>query len=236
MGLDIYVGSLTRYYARDWETVVQKHARETGMPLTVLRPNDPEEVITDQNAIRVAVSTWRDNLTAGLGNNIDEPLKWDESADSPYFTDKPAWDCYSSLLLWAAYLEHPDLVRPAGCIEDWNADEAFKRSSSNGFQTEYPALLCNTEIWLPANFTFTFAASDVSGKTINFGSVQALRDELAEINARTWRADSATLAAWRRQGADHLAPLEVGARFAFAIFYDLASAAADHRLVMKLDY
>jgi hypothetical protein len=39
MGLDIYVGSLTRYYARDWETVVQKHARESGIKLTVVRPN-----------------------------------------------------------------------------------------------------------------------------------------------------------------------------------------------------
>jgi hypothetical protein len=25
------------------------------------------------------------------------------------FTAKPAWDGYSSLILWAAYLEHPDL-------------------------------------------------------------------------------------------------------------------------------
>ena len=236
MGLDVYVGSLTRYYARDWETVVQKHARETGMSLTVLRPDEGEAVVTDQNEIRAAVSTWRDNLSTGLGDNIDEPFNWDESNDSPYFTDKPAWDCYSSLLLWAAYLEHPDLVRPVACVEDWTEDEAFKRTSSSDFQTEYPALLSSTEIWLPANFTFTFAAPDVSGKTANFGSVLALRNELAEINARTWRADGTTLAEWQRHGADHLAPLEVGARFAFAIFYNLANAAADHRLVMKLDY
>jgi len=62
------------------------------------------------------------------------------------------------------------------------------------------------------------------------------RNPTTRINARTWRADGAMLAAWRRQGADYLAPLDVGARFAFAIFYDLSNAAADHRLVMKLDY
>ena len=236
MGLDVYVGSLTRYYARDWETVLQRHARETGMSLNVLRPNESEAIVTDQDSIRAAVCTWRDNLSSGLGDNIDAPLNWDESAESLYFTDKPAWDCYSSLLLWAAYLEHPDLLRPASCVEDWTKDAAYRRSSAKDFQTEYPGLLRDTEIWLPADFEFTFAATDVSGNTVNFGSVLALRDELAQINARTWSADSATLTAWRMQGADYLAPLEIGARFAFAIFSDLANAAADHRLVMKLDY
>ena len=236
MGLDVYVGSLTRYYARDWETVIQRHARETGMALEVVRANDPEDIVTDQETIRAAVCEWRDRLSAGLGNNIDEPLKWDESAESPYFTDKPAWDCYLSLLVWAAYLEHPDLVRPTGCVADWSNDEAYRRSSAEDFPTQYPALLRDTEIWLPANFQFTFAATDLAGNEVNFGSVLALRDELAQINARSWHADEATLTAWRRQGADHLAPLEISARFAFSIFYDLANAAADHRLVMKLDY
>ena len=236
MGLDVYVGSLTRYYARDWETVIQKHARETGMALNVVRLNEPEDAITDPHVIRAAVLTWRINLSSALGDNISEPLDWDESAESPYFTDKPAWDCYSSLILWAAYLDHPDLVRPEGCVEDWSKDAAFMRSSSQEVQTDYPALLRQTETWLPSNFPFTFEAADLSGKTVNFGSVLALRNELADINARTWRADGATLAAWRREGATHLAPLETGARFAFAIFYDLANAAAEHRLVMKLDY
>jgi len=236
MGLDVYVGSLTRYYARDWETVIQKFARETGMTLEVLRPNEEPDAIVDPEIIRSAVRTWRDNLTRGLGNNIAEPLDWDESAGSPYFTDKPAWDCYSSLLLWAAYQEHQDLVRPAACIEDWTTDEAYRRSSGGEFQTKCPTLLGDTEIWLPADFKFIFAAPDVSGNKVNFGSVKTLRDELAHLNARTWRADSTTLAAWRREGAEHLAPLEICARFAFAILYDLACAATENRLVMKLDY
>lgn len=236
MGLDVYVGSLTRYYARDWETVVQRHARETGMELHVLRPNDPEDIVTDQNTIRAAVETWRGDLTTALGDNIQSPLDWDESPESPYFTDKPAWDCYSSLLLWAAYLEHPDLARPTACVEHWAEDEAFKRSASANFQTEYPALLGNTEVWLPANFKFTFVATDLAGNNVNFGSVLALREELADINARTWRADNPTLTAWRREGAGYLAPLEGGARFAFSIFSELANAAVEHRLVMKLDY
>jgi hypothetical protein len=236
MGLDIYVGSLTRYYARDWETVVQQYGRESGMPVDVVRPNEPEDAVADPNEIRADVLAWRESLSKGLGGNLSGPLDWDESPESPYFTDKPAWDCYSSLLLWAAYSEHPDLVRPVDCIEDWTKDEAYGRSADREFRTRYPALLRNTEIWLPSDFRFTFPAADVSGNTITFGSAVSLRDELIELNARTWRADNSTLAAWRKAGAEHLAPLEAGARFAFAVFIDLASAAVEHKLVMKLDY
>ena len=31
MGLDLYVGSLTRYFVGDWELMAQKVARELGM-------------------------------------------------------------------------------------------------------------------------------------------------------------------------------------------------------------
>src|SRR6266436_1377953 len=199
MGLDIYVGSLTRYYAGDWETVVQHHARETGVSVRVVRSNESEDAVTDPQVIRSAVRKWMHDLSIGLGDNLAAPLDWDESVESPCFTDKPAWDCYSSLLLWAAYLEHPDLARPAACIEDWTADEAYRRSSSEDFKTKYPMLLRNTEMWLPADFDFTFAAEDLSGSTVNFGSVIGLRDELSEINDRTWRADGATLETWRRE-------------------------------------
>jgi hypothetical protein len=35
MGLDVYVGSLTRYYAGDWELIAQQAAREIGVPLQI---------------------------------------------------------------------------------------------------------------------------------------------------------------------------------------------------------
>ena len=38
MGLDVYVGSFTRYYAGDWKTVVQRYGREEGLKVEVVRP------------------------------------------------------------------------------------------------------------------------------------------------------------------------------------------------------
>jgi hypothetical protein len=113
MGLDIYVGSLTRYFTRDWKTIVQQLAERGEIPqVQVVRANEPKNVVTDPEQVRSAVVGWRQGLSTGLAQHITAPLDWDESGFTPYFTDKPAWDCYGALLLWAAYSEHGDLKRP----------------------------------------------------------------------------------------------------------------------------
>lgn len=238
MGLDVYAGSLTRYYAGEWETAVQKYARENNMECYTVRtapsasagdPMTPEEICE-------WVKEWVDGLNIGLGDNLDQPLEWEESLSTPYFTDKPAWDCYSSLLLWAAYSEHPELTVPFDCIKDWSADEAYIRSTNPEFRSKYGALLYDVEMWLPSKFDFVFKGPNANGATIGFGSAVALLEQLNELNSRTWGADEATLVQWRKHPVDNLAPLEEGAKFAFAIFHWLASAAVEHKLVIKLDY
>ena len=236
MGLDIYVGSFTRYYAGRWETAAQKHAREQGLALEVLSADRPSDVVTDPEQIRPAVLAWRDQLSQGFGANIDGLLDWDETDSAPYFTDKPAWDCYSSLLLWAAYSEHPEMRRPRDAVEDWTKDAALRRSADPDSGTAFPHLMRNVEIWLPHDLPFVFRAPDPAGHALHFGSSLALAEELAELNRRTWNADDAVLAQWRRDGSEHEAPLETGARFAFAIMTELARQAIAHRLIMKLDY
>ncbi len=189
MGLDVYVGSLTRYYSRDWETVVQQAARQGGFPVHVVRAQDEADAVTDPDAIRGAVVGWRQQLSEALAESLTQPLDWREDADAPYFTDKPAWDCYSGLLLWAAHEEHPELERPELCVDDWTSDEAFRQSSAAGSDTRYPNLLKGAEWWLPADLPFVFSAEDPTGTTAVFGSSIALTAELAELNSRTWRAD-----------------------------------------------
>ena len=235
MGLDIYVGSLTRYYARDWETVIQQYARETGTPFEIIRPNQSENAVTETETIRATVLEWRSSLSEGLKDHLSQPLDWDESDNAPYFTDKPDWDGYSSVLLWAAYLEHPDLTKPER-VDNWTNDEAYSRSTAEDFKTTFPTLLRDTEIWLPVDFTFTFVARDLGDNTVGFGSAVSLLRELDDLNVQTWNAETATLANWRCEGAEKNSPLEVCARFGFAIMRDMAASAVKHKLVMKLDY
>ena len=41
MGLDIYSGTLTRYYSRNWKTSVQQWGEKYGMEVNIIRP--PEQ-------------------------------------------------------------------------------------------------------------------------------------------------------------------------------------------------
>ena len=236
MGLDVYVGSLTRYYVGDWETAVQKYGRESGLSVQVIRPNDREETIRDPEIIRPAVIEWRNNISKELKHLLPEALDWNEEEDAPYFTDKPTWDCYSSVVVWAAHEEQPQFPKPKEHVEDWISDPAFQASNEKGFESRYSQLLQSVELWLPCKFEFTFRADDVGGNEVNIGSSIALFNQLRELNARTWKTDQSITEEWLRQGAGHKAPLEVGARFAFAVFLKLTKASIEHRIPMKLDY
>jgi hypothetical protein len=245
MGLDVYVGSLTRYFAGDWKTIVQQLADRGELPpVQVIRPNAPEDAVVDPEQIRRAVLAWREGLSAALSKSLTSPLNWNETANSPYFTDKPAWDCYGALLLWSAYSEHLDLSRPVAnplckedrTIGDWRGDPAYHRSAAEGSGTRFGQILRDVETWLPASFNFTFAAPWVTGDTRRFGSSTTLVAELDDLNSHTWRAKQEEFALWRRNGADFGAPLETSAQFAFAILRTMAGDAVTHGLPMLLDY
>ncbi len=235
MGLDVYVGSLTRYYAGDWELMAQKAAKEMGLDLQVIRRHDPKDAIRDPEEIRPTVLTWRENLTEALGENLSKPLDWDEGPEAPYFTDKPAWDCYSDLLLWAAYDEQHNLNRPYGSVDQFGIDPAYVASTATSFHSRYSHLY-EVELWLPGSFGFVFKTEDVGGNPILIGLSVALARQLKELNKRTWQASDQMIARWRQDGSEHGAPLECGARFAFSVFYQLAEEANVHRLPMRLDY
>ena len=102
MGLDVYVGTLTRYYAGQWETIVQRTGREQGFAVEVQRQH-VDAAVTDPAALEPVLIEWRDTLSAALSTHLRGPLRWDEGMGPDYFTDKPAWDCYGSLLVWAAH-------------------------------------------------------------------------------------------------------------------------------------
>ena len=103
MGLDIYAGTLTRYYTRNWKTAVQKFAEANGIEFQTIRAaqdgSDGEELSADE--VREIVTQWRDSIIKGL--NLNPAPVWNEDYDTtPYYTEKPDWDALSSLLLYIA--------------------------------------------------------------------------------------------------------------------------------------
>ncbi len=233
MALDVYVGSLTRYYAGAWENLVERAARERGAP--PVRSARSLDAGKSQDRIRPRVIAWRAVLAQALGERLSEPLEWDETEATPWFTHRPGWDGFGSLVLWAAYAEHPPLRLPEALPEEWDHDVALVRSTARGFRSRYSHLVRNVEMWLPVAFEITFEGEDVDGRRVVMGSVTTLRRQLADLNAATWKASAADIAAWGERPPE-TRTVEGCARYAFSLLADLAQQAHAQRLPMKLDH
>jgi hypothetical protein len=235
MALDVYVGSLTRYYAGDWESIADKKgkgARSKTRTRATRASSDPGK---ESERIRKAVLGWRDGMKRALRQHLDQPLDWTETAEAPWFTGRPGWDGFGSLVLWAAYAEQPGLRQPAALPEEWDDDPALVRSNADGFRSRYSHLVRNVELWLPCTFDFTFEGEDVDGRRIIVGSSSTLGRQLGELNAATWKMDARELVALAKNRPVGSA-LETGARHALAVMTGLVRHAVEHRLPMKLDY
>ena len=259
MGLDVYVGPLTRYYAGDWETVIEQYAREHGVDLEVVRPkedaaaNDRElqeileefareegyeiqiggtesDAAIDADALSEAVDRWR----AALSEAVGLVLAWDESPEAPYYTDKPAWDGYGSLQVLEAYDEHRRDTLPKRAVSEWDKDSTW-RTVAAGAAPRYRHLYA-PEIWLPSDFDLPLPADDVAGNPIFVGSSVRLLAELRALNERTYRGSADDLARWRKEGAEADGPFNNAARFGLAVFVDLAEKSVREHLPMALDY
>jgi hypothetical protein len=221
MGLDVYVGSLTRYYVEGPADVVERIARHQEVPSA--DGQAAEEVI------RAAVSSWRDGLSRWLGDRLAEPLDWDEAGSAPCFTDKPGWDGYGGVLLLAAHDEHPELPPPAVVSADWPDDPAYQAASARGASSRYQQLL-TPELWLPCRFGFTVRTQDVTGEEVELGSSVALLDEL-ELLAARYRLDGRPV----EPGQDGQS-LSAAAGAGLAVLRRLVERSVTHRVPLKLDF
>jgi hypothetical protein len=238
MGLDIYVGPLTRYYVGDWETVVQRYGREQAIPITVVRPKGQDEETEPRlsaTEVLEVVTEWRSRLGESLGSNLHEPLNWSESADGEYFTDKPAWDGYANLVLLAAYDDNPHLLPPRTAVTEFGDDPAWKASTKEGFRSKYTTIL-HPELWLPGRFAFVFQAPDVAGKNVWIGSNVTLLEQLRALNESTVRGNGEQHSQWRRENFDRGDTFKKASQFGLAMFIELAEKSVLMGLPMKMDY
>ena len=103
MGLDIYAGTLTRYYSHNWKTVVQQWAEKNGYTFNRITPDgdpvdDGEELSPAE--VLAAVENWRDQILAAIARPGQEPYTpWPEDNEKPYYTDKPDWDAFGAMLM-----------------------------------------------------------------------------------------------------------------------------------------
>lgn len=106
MGMDIYAGTFTRYYSRNWKTKAQQYAEANGMVFHRITPDGENLDAQDSpevSEIQKAVSAWMNGLLKALqSNNMDAGLAWVDDNEKPYYTDKPDWLAYAALMAFAA--------------------------------------------------------------------------------------------------------------------------------------
>ena len=75
MGLDIYAGTLTRYYAHNWKTIVQQWAEENGYAFQKITP-EGQDVTEEENLgpveIQQIVANWRDQILAPISQSMQK--------------------------------------------------------------------------------------------------------------------------------------------------------------------
>jgi hypothetical protein len=239
VGLDIYVGPLTRYVAGDWLTIVQQAARDNGMQVHVVRAGpEPEGGPPDADEAHQAVLAWRQSVLPGAD--------WPEGSELPYWTDKPDWDGYGGVVLLAAYDEQPEAPRTkrVGLVRkrdvpdtarDFGSAPAYEAAQQS--PKRYPSLLGGAEWWVPvADRPATFEADLPNGNDVLMSTVGQLQSELRTLNDRTLRMSEAELQEARRKPARPDAPLEDVGRFGLAVLLDLCERAVAERQPLLMDY
>ena len=241
MGLDLYAGTLTRYYSDDWETAWARRAREASIQSMTVRVDEGgahQAERGDPDEVRRAVLAWREALNEAILDAPGSPrLDWDEGAQRPYFTDKPDWEGYAALMLHAAHAIRPDIGRPEEVPENWREDEAYRASTGENLDGSPCGYVMAPELWLPGDFLFLFGCNELRGQHVVVGSTEALLSNLHGLNERTFRAGPETAARWLSGDvAEAENRFEAHARHGFAIFLYLAEEAVANRLPLKLDY
>ena len=198
MGLDIYSGTLTRYYSRNWKTIVQQLSEENGQKCVMtdgcgneMKPIEDKAEIAE---IREIVIRWADNIAANIDLPIPAPL-WDETADCYYYTDKPDWEAFGALVMLQACIslnrQLPEYVESRwNAFDDPVVQEAVSKKIVN-------SLLSDVALWLPIPDKAIFITAYPTGNEGAISTVSLLKQELENLNQQLWNADEATILSWR---------------------------------------
>ncbi len=197
MGLDLYVGTLSRYHTGRWETEVQRIGREAGIPIQIIYAKGGPKRLGKLMA-PILIARWRHRVARKFAHQIQEGLTWSESGSKPYLARKPDLDGRHALVLAGAYAEHPELPRPQDIPEVAETDPAYAAACENYLQSVVAVLECH--MFLPIGDTFLIAEPDVVGADRVVTTTACLAWALDSINKALWQADETQIAQWAMRG------------------------------------
>jgi len=232
MAFDIYSGGFARFYAREWENVVQAEARKTGKEYRMIYAGDDPGPV-DWKEVEEAVERWRAAIVEGLGDNAPEDLFWSESRTTPYFTDRPGWNGYSALVVMAACTACGEPL-PEKLDEDALASDVVLRTYDPMLSDSFRSIT-QVQIWLPGGFDFSFDFVNLCNEKAHIGSVNRLNTDLAGLKIRQDISDAA-ISSIMRDGYSDSASVRTIATFGLAVFSHIAEKARENHLPILLSF
>ncbi len=234
MGIDLYVGTLTRYYTRRWETAQQQAiAAMGGPPMNVVSPHGafPMKGLSYGEAHRV-IQDWRMGMGRAMRKQGVEFGGWKEDVAQPHATASLTREGYGALMLWAAYQEAPELMPRQITPEDWAADPAYEHVSGPGARF---ASLYDAQAWVPVALAEPLLMPMPGGEQRVVASVGGLDRALRDLNACTWKVVDTDREAWFNEAAQ-CTRFEAAARVTFDCFRRQVDFAMKHVLPVMMDW
>ncbi len=230
MIVDLFVGTLTRYYSEQW----QNGRTRSGSDSPFSSPKD-KNAVSDPVELQGIVAQWREDTSNKLKEHLTEPLAWQEGMLPPYQVGDVGFHGYGGVILLAAYTSTGILPRPSGFQKTWNGDPAFDSLMKEQKKNTLWEII-NCSLWLPAPFQFGIGMKDPSGQPLRAGSIDVLWKALEYLNEANWKAPPERISEWRSHKLDETVSFDTQAQYGFAVFYEMCKLARDHHSPMKLHY
>lgn len=231
MNVELFVGTLTRYYSEQWQNAATRKGAKS--------PFGPSKgkggAVTDPVELQGIIAEWLANASSKLKEHLPGPLSWQEGMLQPHFVGELGMPGYGGAILLAAYTNNAHLQRPATFMKTWEGDPAID-ASMKAERKDALWEVMNCGIWLPLDFRFGIGMKDPSGTPLKAGSIDLLWHALEYLNEANWGAQAEAIAEWRARQLSETDTFDTQAQFGFAVFHDMCKRARENRLPMKLHY
>ena len=255
MGLDIYAGTLSRYYLRNWKTITQQFCEENRMQYSQIQLSDYVENKQSAAETESTINQWQEQLVNALKSSGAEGAKvWQEDHDTkPYYTNKPDWDALGALLLFAAG-KLMKVQYPKNYKKNTKYREVLKIMGIYNTSYKQWSLFNDVCHYLPIEDRLVFKYPLPNGRESMLSTVACLKYELEKMNEAGWQADEATILDWVNtegyptegqidgNGLLRFLPMrkvystESLAKFAFSILWQAVKFAEKEQVTIVLDY
>jgi len=230
MNVELFVGTLTRYYSEQWQNAATRQGIRSPFG-----SNQSKTAVTDPVELQGIIAGWLEEASLKLKDHLKEPLSWQEGMLAPHYVGELGLVGYGGLVLLTAYSNNAHLQRPVMAMKTWEGDPAIE-AAMKAEKKDALWEIVNCGIWFPSDFPFGIGMKDPSGAPLKAGSIELLWRGLEYLNEVNWGASLEDISQWRAHPPGETDSFETQAQFGFAVFHDMCKLAREHRLPMKLHY